>query len=219
MVLVLLLSFLPWIEIGCEGKADVGNQLGGMGDGQFKLTPPGLSGGKQIFATQSGFQVAAGTYSKAGVLTNLPAGVTVNESKGGQPGGGKDGPDAAPLVWLFFAGVIAAIAAGFALPPSRLRVVAVGSSVAVAVLILLVQALVLGFPAAKDVGKDTPANPAMGGPEMVTMFVRYTPWYWMSWGAMVCALFALVLEEKLAPSQPSVEPVLEVGDEEPPTSG
>jgi len=215
MVLVLILSFLPWLEIGCESKADLGNQLGGMGGGQLKITPPGLGGGKQIFAEQSGFQIAAGTYTKKGLVADMPQGGG-GPGATGQPGGGKDGPDAAPLVWLFFFGVVASIAGGLALPPSRLRSIVVGSSVGIAVLVLFVQWLVLGFPAAKEVGKDTMANPALGGQDPVSFFVRYTPFYWMTLVVLVGGLVLLAVEERLAPKKETAEPVLEVEEGEPP---
>jgi hypothetical protein len=216
MVLVLLLSFLPWIEIGCESKADLGNQLGGMGGGQVKITPPGLGTGPQIFATQSGFQIAAGKYSKTGLIADLPEGGGQGPNLGapgakGPAGGGKDGPDAAPLLWLFFLGILAAIGAGFALPPSRLRVIVVGTSVGVAVLVLLVQWLILGFPAAKDVGKESQ--------DAVTIFVRYRPEYWLTWVLLVGGLVLLAVEERLAPKGGLTEPVLEVEEGEPPPPG
>jgi hypothetical protein len=208
MVLVLILSFLPWLEIGCESKADLGKELGGMGGmggGQLKLTPPGL-GSPQIFAEQSGFQIARGTYSKKGLVAEVPQG----------GGGGDKGPDKAPLMWLFFFGVVASIAGGFALPPNRLRAIVVGSSIGIAVLVLLVQWLILGFPAAQKIGEEPMGNAALGGQEQVTFFVRYTPFYWMTLVLLVGGLVLLAVEERLAPKNEAAEPVLEVEEGEPP---
>jgi len=220
MVLVLILSFLPWIEIGCESKADLGKELGGMGGGQFKITPPGLGTGPQIFAEQSGFQIATGSYTKKGMMSDLPQGGNpAAPGAKGQPGGGKDGPDAAPLMWLFFLGVLAAIGAGFALSPGRLRTIAAGSGIGVAIVVLLVQWLILGFPAAKDVGKETSATAGLGGQESVTFFVRYTPVFWLTWAVLLGGLVLLAVEERLAPKGEAAEPVLEVGEGEPPVPG
>jgi len=221
MVLVLILSFLPWLEIGCESKADLGNPLGGMGGGQLKITPPGLGGGKpMILAEQSGFQIATGNHTTKNPLEDtFGGGLGGNVGAPGAmgaAGGGKQDIAAAPLIWLFFLGVVASIAGGLALPPSRLRAIVVGSSIGIAVLVLLVQWLILGFPAAKKIGEDPMGNAALGGPEQVTFFVRYTPFYWMTLVLLVGGLVLLAVEERLAPKKEAAEPVLEVDEGEPP---
>jgi hypothetical protein len=205
LIVVLLLSLLPWIEVGCESKLDMNKQLEGFGGGKATLTP-GFQGGKQIILTQSGVQVSYGGYSKSGILADLPEGDGMGPGGAkSQPGGAKKDIEAAPLMFLFFVAVLAGIVIGFAMPPGRLRLILVGACVASAVIVLLLQAMILGFPVANDVAKEL-KNPApnqggMMGDNAVTMFVRYTPAYWITWVVLIGSLVPLVLEELLAPKQ------------------
>jgi hypothetical protein len=200
LVLVFILCFLPWIEVGCESKIDMSKQFGGQGGANVSF--PGVQGGKQVIMTQTGVQIAYGGHTNASILSDLPEG-------GAGAGGGisisgqaKKDIAAAPLMFVFFLAVVVAIATGFALAPGRLRLAVVGLFTGAAIVVLLLQALVLGFPLANEVAKEI-KNPAtnqagMLGDNAVTLFVRYTPSYWISWVVLVGALIPLVLEELLA---------------------
>jgi hypothetical protein len=210
LVLVLLFSFFPWIEIGCESKVDTSNPMGGLGGlgglGQAKGIPSPNFASKTIVATQSGFQIATGGHSDANQLGNLQQGNAKGVTIGAptvqvQPGSGKDGPSAAPLMFVFFLTVLAAIVAGFAMPPSPVRLLVVGACTGAAIVMLLIQSLILGFPAANDVAKsmqEAKAVQGMAGQDMVSLFVHYTTWYWLTWVLLFLALVPLVLEQVLA---------------------
>jgi hypothetical protein len=199
LVLVLALSCLPWLEIGCESKLDTSTAFGGLTGGKGG---PTIGSGRTLLVSQSGLQIATGGHTDINHLGNTPA----NTPKGlpltapGQPGSG-DGPGAAPLLFVFFLTVLAAIVIGFVRPPGRLRLWIVGTCTLSATIILLVQALILGFPAANDVAKhmrESKAAQELAGQDMVKLFVSYTPWYWLTWALLIGALVVLALEEMTA---------------------
>jgi hypothetical protein len=207
LVLVLLLSFLPWIEIGCESKVDRSSPFGGFGiqGGPADAAVPNFSG-KTILATQSGFQIATGGHSDSTSLGDLRKGNAkgVSVSAPVMPGANQDGPPAAPLMFVFFLLALAAVVAGFALPPSRIRLLAVGAGTGAALVVLLIQSLVLGFPAANDVAKsmkEMGAAPGIAGPDVVHLYVHYTVWYWLTWVLLLVTFVPLVLEEVLQRKQ------------------
>src|SRR5262245_23547946 len=216
LVLVLLLSFLPWIEFGCESKVNTSSpfgDLGGFGGGKG-VTAPKVSGGRTILATQSGFQIATGGHTVNSPIEGMQEGKaknSVGSGAKGQPPRDKDGFASAPLMFVFFLAVLTGIVTGFAMPPGRVRLLVVGASVSAAILLLLIQSVVLRFPAAKDAdemnadaahtNQAAPGQITLGGQDVGKFFVRYTPWYWLTWLAVIGALVPLGLEEMLAPKK------------------
>jgi hypothetical protein len=207
LLLVLLLSFLPWIEIGCENKVSTENQFGGqLGGAKVSISTPG---GKPVLVTQSGIQIAAGghtdlnpfgDHSKRGnrdADAGTPAALAQLDSR-------KDF-DAAPLLLVFFISVAASVIAGFAMAPSRMRLLVVGALTGAAFVVLLIQSLVLGFPAVNDVAKQMKeAKAAQGvvGLDAGGLFARYTVWYWLTWVLLFGAFVPLVLEEMWTRKRP-----------------
>lgn len=180
LLLVLLLSFLPWIEIGCESKV-----------------------GKTVFATQSGHQIAIGSHTEHNPFGDSSNGgkkgaVVPSHPARGQMGSNKELPEAAPLLVIYFMSVLAAIVAGFAMPTSRMRILVVGGLTVAALVVLLIQSVVLGFPMVNEVAKQMKqANAAQSviGLDAGGVFVRYTVWYWLTWAMLVGAFVPLVVEE------------------------
>jgi hypothetical protein len=201
LLLVLLLSFLPWIEIGCENKLDTKNLFGGQaGAANVSVS---TTGGKTVLATQSGFQIATGGHTERNPLGDLSKGGKKGVSIGtpsaqGQLDGSKNRPSAAPLLFFFFISLLAAVVVGLAMPPSRTRILVVAALTGAAVILLLIQSRVLGFPAVNDVAKKmNGTNAAQGvvGLNAGGFFVRYTVWYWLTWALLFGAFVPLVLEE------------------------
>jgi hypothetical protein len=200
LLLVLLLSFLPWIEVGCENKVNTENLFGG------KVGPMNVSvsttSGKTVLATQSGFQIAVGGHTDHYPFGDLSKGGSKGATVGTPAAQGqldrKDGPDAAPLLLIFFISVAAAVFAGFVMAPRHMRILVIGASTVAALVVLLIQSLVLGFPAVNDVAKHM--NQARAAQDVVGLdagglFVRYTVWYWLTWVLLFGAFVPLVLEE------------------------
>jgi hypothetical protein len=197
LLLVFIFSFLPWIEIGCENKVDAKNLFGGQA-GATKVAVS-TTGGKTVLATQSGFQIATGGHTEHNPLgessKNADPGATAAR---GQLSSDRDGPAAAPLLFVFFLAVVTAIVAGFAMPPSRMRVLVVALSTGLAFVVLLIQSAILGFPAVNDVArkmKEAQAAQGVVGLDAGGLFVRYTIWYWLTWALLLSALVPLVVEE------------------------
>ena len=179
LLLVLLLSFLPWVEVGCENKVNMENLLGGQ-VGNTKVSVSS-SGGKTVLATQSGFQIATGGHTEHnpfGDLSKGGKGVTVGTPAAqAQLHGDKDGPAATPLMFLCFISLLAAIIAGFAMQPSRMRTLVTGASTGVAFVVLFIQSLIVGFPAVNDVAermKQAKASQGLASLDAGGLFVRYT---------------------------------------------
>jgi hypothetical protein len=205
LLLVLLLSFLPWIEIGCENKVDTKTLLSNIGV-QSGATP---DNGKTVLVSQSGFQIATGGHTEHNAFRDSQKssqkGVTTDaKSTQRQRGGDKDGLGAAPLLFLFFITVLAAIVGGFSMPPSRMRVLVVGTLTGAALIVLLIQSVIIGFPAVNDVTKqmkEAKAAQGLAGLDVANLFVRYTVWYWLTWALLLGAFIPLALEALLIRKQ------------------
>jgi len=93
LLLVLLLSFLPWVEVGCENKVSVSS-----------------SGGKTVLATQAGFQIATGRHTEHNPFGDLSNGGS--NAAQARLYGDKAGRGAAPLLFVFFISLLAAVGSG-----------------------------------------------------------------------------------------------------------
>jgi hypothetical protein len=210
LLLVLLLSFLPWIEIGCENKVDTKNLLGSLANQTGATNSAAFTGGgKTVLASQSGIQIATGGHTDHNPIgdsqkDNVKGGTTKAQAGPGQVGVDRDRPGAAPLLSIFFISILAAIVAGFAMPPGRIRILVLGALTGVALVVLLIQSLVLGFPAVNDVAKqmkEAKAAQGLAGLDVANLFVRYTVWYWLTWTLLLGAFITLAIEELLMRKQ------------------
>jgi hypothetical protein len=155
MAICLLLFFLPWVELQCPMPK------GGM---NMQLNEPKLDSKDVVwtgFIHQSGLQVATGKFSFSDSTMQQMA-----DAKGGPKGGkdkdGKDGPDAAPLMWVYLLAVLGAVALGFVLPSGAARKAALAACCGLALVVAGGQAA-MGFPIAKAMNDDPKLGGAKGG--------------------------------------------------------
>jgi F0F1-type ATP synthase assembly protein I len=117
LVICLILFFLPWVEIQCQMPRDFNFK-----NPNAKFDPNDLVWTPVIH--QSGLQVATGQYSFSDSEMQKEADQHADQKAKqkdqpiGQKAKQKDQPDAAPLLWVFLAAVVAGILIGFFVPSS-----------------------------------------------------------------------------------------------------
>jgi hypothetical protein len=222
LVFTLLIGILPWVEVGCEGKPqDFQAWATDPLTGKKRGRPIGESG-KVVLATQNGYQAIWGGSSPGPEIRELqreaedmgkemakqmgPVQPPPNAPKAAKPAPKReDEPDAAPLLAAYFALVLAAVAAGYAMPPGLWRSAVFGGLVVLAVAAFGIQ-VALGLPVKKRA--DDPKNAAnpikfegAGGLQMNAPnvgpkpYCRYTPWYYLSWPFLLLPLGVVGAEE------------------------
>jgi hypothetical protein len=222
LVFIVILGLLPWIEIGCEGKPEA------FKTGMLKVGDKNIGqNGTFVYATQNGYQTIWGGFSfgpeireeirkaekEAEKFTkDLKVKVdpeTLKKAKEEQRKKQKEEePASSPLMAIFFVLVIAAIAVGFAMPPSLWRTIAFGATTTLATLILVIQILI-GFPShdkfeeqakkkKQELGGGVEANKELKD------FCRFTPWFYMTWPFLILPLGLIGVEELLSPKSGGV---------------
>ncbi len=152
----LILFFLPWIEVQCVPKPAA---AGAKSD---PFMPP-MPTGPQPLLSQSGLQIATGDYSVSN--PQLKAMMDAEGGKGGPKAGpkeDKEGPDAAPLLFLFPVAVLAGIVIGFLPLAGMGRKLMLLACCGVALGVIGVQAG-MGFPIKKGFDEDKTKSQKGGG--------------------------------------------------------
>ena len=143
LVFTLLVGILPWVEVGCEGKPKdfEALQIDPL-TGKKRARPIGESG-KVVLATQNGYQAIWGGSSPGPEIREArreaeekgkeiakqmgPIEPPPNAPKPAKPATKRDDePDAAPLLAGYFLLVLAAVAAGYVMPPGLWRTLVFG---------------------------------------------------------------------------------------------
>jgi hypothetical protein len=199
--LAAILFFLPWTDLSCNGPT-----------------------GRVQLVSQSGMQSAAGTYSEGEAIRELRERKAKGGAKPGMDGlgelnlnpkgdGKKDGPDAAPILWVYLAMLLAG--AGVAVAPNRLRGAMVTGFAAVSLLVLLLQ-VGIGLPlpkaAAESNEKMEKAGPAGGAVlkvdnmdelrEMARIRSSYLPSFWISIVVLLASLTLGIIQLALGDGKP-----------------
>jgi len=161
--------------------------------------------------TQSGLQTVYGGASLSPALESFREEMEKKAEK--EPGGKgaekakpeKDGPDIAPAPWLAAFPILLLLGIVFGLADRAGSVPRVGVAVCVgAALLMLVVQMGVGFPVERDIGKKAAQDagkkkddPDIGAAVAIAFEVRYTPWLWITVGAVMTAA-ALALVEQVA---------------------
>jgi hypothetical protein len=209
LVFTLLIGVFPWIEIGCRGKPQDFEEIA------TKLRQPLGANGKVVLQTQTGYQALWGGSSPGPEIRELRR--KMEESKQSSPAPAvqvvpnNDRAESAPLVWVYFVLVLAAVAIGFALPPGLWRSGIFLGTAGVAALLFAVQAAI-GLPIknnADDPKKNSatalPGAPGLkwkgngSGPQP---YSRYTLWYYLNWPFLLLPLALVGVEEGIALARP-----------------
>ena len=158
MAICLVLFFLPWVEIQCPmPKGGAGMGMGGFEPKPGKAAPDSKDFAWTGFLSQSGLQVATGKYSFVDPSMEKMAKMEKGDKKSKDGKDGKDGkdegPDAAPLIWVYFLAVAAAVVVGFVMPAGGKRKVVLAACCGGALLVAAGQAA-MGFPISKAMKED-----------------------------------------------------------------
>ncbi len=190
LALVLLLLFLPFVEVQC--------------------TAPGGTYGGRTLITQSGYQAAYGGYSVDPLIESAgrqaqhqmewqihPDDIPRLRAQQEQ---NKMQVSPAPLMILFPLLVGSAIVAGFCLPLGNARLTIMGSCV-IAALMAFVAQVATGFPLEKAVADSvtrTSSNPGVnfGATTVAALLFKTscTPWAWICLTLLICSGAILVAE-------------------------
>lgn len=201
--LAAILFFLPWTDLSCNGPT-----------------------GRVQLATQSGMQSAAGTYSEGEAIRELREKKAKAGAKAGADGFGefklnakgdakKDGPDAAPLLWVYLAMLLAGAGVPVAMAENRFRGAMVTGFAAVSLLVLLLQ-VGIGLPlpkaAAESNAKLDKDGPVGGGNlkmdnmdelrEMARIRSSYLPSFWISIVVLIASLTLGIIQLAVGDGKP-----------------
>jgi hypothetical protein len=183
LVFVFLIGFLPWVEVGCEGKPSDFDQMNKQNSSTGKKSGRKFGeDGKFVVATQNAYQTILARSSPGRDIEEIQRQMKAEMEEFAKKAGGtfkegkltaeqekkkkeeedKNRPDPAWLVAVFFGLVLVAVALGFALAPGLVRTLAFGGSLALAILLLGIQTAV-GFPIQTKLEEDLKKNNQKAG--------------------------------------------------------